>query len=367
MQPKEYFHSLDALRFFAFFKVFLLHLPITAFTWFSFIKAGGGLGVEFFFVLSGFLISYLCIKEKETLGDFNLKKFFMRRVLRIWPLYFLMVGFAFATPFILDLLNLSYSNEGYEPSAFYSLLFLENYKMMLEGTMPNVSPLGVMWSLCIEEHFYIIWGIVFLLIPARKFGVFSVIGLAVSFISKIIFTYNGWSHGEILTHLDLFCYGGLLAYLHYYKYDVLHKLIGLKPILQKRLLLFIILLMVLINPYILKEGMGLLFHSTFYGILFFILIAIFLSKENIFSINDKNPMSYLGKISYGLYVYHIIVINFLIQIFKKWGWSLDLPLYSVLFFFLSLALSVLISAISYRYFEKPFLYFKKFYRPQSTP
>ena len=362
MLRKEHFHSLDALRFFAFFKVFLLHLPITAFTWFSFIKAGGGLGVEFFFVLSGFLISFLCIREKEKGGSFNLKNFFMRRVLRIWPLYFLMVAFAFATPSILNFLDLGYSNEGYEPSAFYSLLFLENYKMMQEGMMPNVSPLGVMWSLCIEEHFYIIWGIVFLLIPARKFGIFTIIGLAISFLSKVFFTFKGWGHGEILTHLDLFCYGGLLAYIYFYKYDLFNKYIGLKPILYKRLILLFIFLMVLINPFILYEGIGLLFHTTLYGVLFFVLIALFLSKEKIFKIRDRNPMNYLGKISYGLYVYHIIVINLLIQLFKKWEWSLLSPMNAILFFFTSLLLSSLISAVSYRCFEKPFLSLKKYYR-----
>lgn len=362
MLPKEHFHSLDALRFFAFLKVFLLHLPINAFAWFSFVKAGGGLGVEFFFVLSGFLISYLCIKEKEAKTSFSLKNFFMRRVLRIWPLYYLMVAFAFATPYILNYLNLGYSNEGYEPSAFHSLLFLENYKMMQEGMMPNVSPLGVMWSLCIEEHFYIIWGIVFILIPAKKFGLFTLIGLAISFISKIYFTSMGWDHGEILTHLDLFCYGGLLAYLYFYKNALYEKYIGSWPIILKRIGVGLILLFVLINPFILNEGIGQLFHTTLYGILFFVLIALFLSKELIFKIGDKSPLNYLGKISYGLYVYHIIVINLLIQLFRGWEYNLDSPLMAFSFLVLALILSVAISGLSYRLFEKPFLKLKKYFR-----
>ena len=359
---KIHFHSLDTLRFFAFFKVFLLHLPINAFAWFSFVKAGGGLGVEFFFVLSGFLISYLCIYEKEQNQTFSLKKFFMRRILRIWPLYFLMVAFAFATPFILDFLSLTYSNEGYEPSAFYSLLFLENYKMMQEGMAPNVSPLGVMWSLCIEEHFYIIWAIVFVLIPPSRFGFFTIIGIVISFVSKLVFNHFDFDHNEILTHLDLFCYGGLLAYIYFYKNEIIEKYIGLKPIIIKRIIVIVIVALVVINPLILNEGIGLLFHSTFYGIVFIVLIALFLSLKNKFKLSESSPLNYLGKISYGLYVYHIIVINLLIQLFKKWSFDTSTWQHSILFFILALTLSIIISIASYHWFEKPFLRLKKHFR-----
>jgi len=72
---KRYFHSIDSLRFFAFLKVYLLHLPIQGdFPIFSFLKSGGGIGVSFFFVLSGFLISYLLILEKVKKNRINLKK-----------------------------------------------------------------------------------------------------------------------------------------------------------------------------------------------------------------------------------------------------------------------------------------------------
>mgnify|MGYP000356735095 CR=1 FL=1 len=94
--------------------------------------------------------------------------------------------------------------------------------MMQEGMAPNVSPLGVMWSLCIEEHFYIIWAIVFVLIPPSRFGFFTIIGIVISFVSKLVFNHFDFDHNEILTHLDLFCYGGLLAYIYFYK--LLNKL-----------------------------------------------------------------------------------------------------------------------------------------------
>lgn len=93
---KIHFHSLDALRFFAFLKVYMLHVPIQGnFPILNYIKGGGGLRVSFFFVLSGFLITYLLVFEKIQNGKIKIKKFFIRRSLRIWPLFYLIVIIVF--------------------------------------------------------------------------------------------------------------------------------------------------------------------------------------------------------------------------------------------------------------------------------
>lgn len=156
---RRHFHSFDAFRFIAFFLVFCQHLPIPESSIFYFFSKSGGVGVSFFFVLSGFLITYILLHEKVNTGRVFLKKFFVRRVLRIWPLFYAMILFAFITPLLLAKFNIAYTNEGYEPNWLCSVLFLENYKMMFTNSFPNVSPLRVMWSLCVEEHFYIVWGI----------------------------------------------------------------------------------------------------------------------------------------------------------------------------------------------------------------
>ena len=74
---KIHFHSIDALRFFAFLKVYLLHVPLQGeFPIFSYLKSGGGIGVSFFFVLSGFLITYLLVFDKIQNGQINIRNFF---------------------------------------------------------------------------------------------------------------------------------------------------------------------------------------------------------------------------------------------------------------------------------------------------
>jgi len=105
-KPQQiFFENLDGLRFLCFLAVFFFHSFHTEFQeiksdeYYTLIKKGifgnGNLGVNFFFVLSGFLITYLLIKEKEIRHKINIPFFWMRRILRIWPLYFLCVFFWF--------------------------------------------------------------------------------------------------------------------------------------------------------------------------------------------------------------------------------------------------------------------------------
>src|SRR5688572_28858033 len=96
---KQQFHTLDAFRFFAFFKVYIFHATAVVMAaegsvleWVKeHVAFGGGIGVSFFFVLSGFLITYILTTEKLNAGTINLKNFFLRRAFRIWPLFFLAV------------------------------------------------------------------------------------------------------------------------------------------------------------------------------------------------------------------------------------------------------------------------------------
>src|SRR6187402_557963 len=105
IKKRIFFPNLDGLRFICFFFVFMVHSfvtddvsinnnPVHIFLK-QYLFAGGQLGVNMFFVLSGFLITYLLLSEKEISGKINIKNFYIRRVLRIWPLYFFCVFFGF--------------------------------------------------------------------------------------------------------------------------------------------------------------------------------------------------------------------------------------------------------------------------------
>jgi peptidoglycan/LPS O-acetylase OafA/YrhL len=103
-QDKEYFGALDTLRFLAFLCVFISHIFVFSTFQFSGLKTRwiitylltqGNLGVSFFFVLSGFLITYLLLKEINRKGEISVAHFYIRRVLRIWPIYFIVTGVGF--------------------------------------------------------------------------------------------------------------------------------------------------------------------------------------------------------------------------------------------------------------------------------
>jgi peptidoglycan/LPS O-acetylase OafA/YrhL len=363
-EDKRHFHTLDALRFFAFFKVFLLHVPITHSAVFSYIRVGGDIAVQFFFVLSGFLITYIITEEKARSGRFDLKKFYIRRILRIWPLYYLLLGFVFVKPYVLSFLNIPFTDEGYDFNYLYPLAFLENYRQIFIHEGAYVSPMGVLWSVCVEEHFYIVWGFILYVVEARHLPKIFCASLVLSLASRSIFIHQGFGTYDLLTNLDLFAFGSILAYLLAEYGDVLERRINKISSPMKAGYIVFVLAFVTILPHLReKVGSNLLqiLSPTILGLMFCILLAIFLPVDSRFRLGDRNIFSRLGKYTYGLYLYHTVVINLVNQIFQKSGIGLDDSASACVYFLISLALSVLVSVLSYLFFEKHFLKLKKYF------
>jgi peptidoglycan/LPS O-acetylase OafA/YrhL len=352
---KKHFHTFDALRFFSFFVVFLHHLPIDESSFFHFFSKSGGVGVSFFFVLSGFLITYILMKEKHLNGNISLKNFLIRRILRIWPLFYTMLLFAFLTPYILKLFQLSYSDAGYAPNWLMSVLFLENYQMMITDSVPNVSPLWVMWSLCIEEHFYLVWGFVFFVIPIKKTPYLILISIFIANISRIIYSQFHLGTFDLLTNVDYFAYGAIPAYLLVIRNDIWSK-IEMIPMYVRYGLLFLTLSWVFVLPNFQNEYLD-LFAPTLYGLMFASVILFTLTHRNSIQIPDRFLMSKLGKYTYGLYLFHTIIINFLIHIKPVLPFEIDM----ITFAFIALLSTILVSMLSYHLFEKQFLKLKKYF------
>ena len=351
---RQHFHSFDALRFFSFLLVFLLHLPKTENPYLDFFLKSGGLGVMFFFVLSGFLITYILLHEKKHQGQIVLKSFFLRRILRIWPLFYAMIGFAYLTPYVLKQFNLSFSNQGYEPNLFLSLFFAENYKMMMTQNFPDGAPLRVMWSICIEEHFYLIWGILIFLIPINKTLRLITLSIVLANFTRFLYSCFEIEPLDLFSHLDYFAFGAIPAYLLLERGEYLAFLekISLR---WKRLFFVFVLGFIFILPN-LELGFLKFLEPSFWGLMFALSLVFTLGKKNEIKLNDDWWFSKLGTYTYGLYLYHTIVILFFIQVFKYCSYSNWYLLAG-----LSLGLSIVLSVFSYHWFEKPFLKLKKYF------
>lgn len=355
ISKRKYFHTFDALRFFSFFIVFLHHTPISKNSFFDIFGHSGGIGVSFFFVLSGFLITYILLFEKLKYSKISLKRFYMRRILRIWPLFYAMVLFAFATPFILQLLNLPYSSEGYKPELWTSLLFLENYKMMITGTFPDGAPLRVMWSLCVEEHFYIIWGIIFYFFQVKDIPLLIFISIVFSFFIKILYHFWDIPTADVLSNLDYFAFGAIPAYILLQKNIIIDKVANFK-VGYKYLILFFTLAFIFISPTI-SWNWWQFFDSIAFGILFSLIILFILPDKNYLYISNDNIFSKLGIYTYSLYLFHTIFISFLLQINKIISFELNNFMIAVI----ALLLTISASFVSYHVFEKQFLKLKKYF------
>ena len=161
----QYFKNLNGLRFIAAFLVIIHHIEqfknlwnIPNFYYKSSIKSLGDVGVTVFFVLSGFLITYILLKEKQKTGTINIISFYIKRILRIWPLYFLLMILGL---FVFNKLPFANTEDLYVN--FYEFFYIKlilyifilpNVVLQLFGAVPLISQL---WSIGIEEQFYLFW------------------------------------------------------------------------------------------------------------------------------------------------------------------------------------------------------------------
>jgi len=349
--------GLDVLRFIAFFKVFLLHLPMGENTpTFNFLKQGGGTGVAVFFVLSGFLISMLLIEQKKIKFDLiDARTFFLRRSLRIWPLYFLGVILAYLGIYLMDKIGWAgTTHEGmYKPNPIFSFLFLENYKMIWENASPQGAPLSVFWSLCIEEHFYIFWIFLFWKFPLNDLPKIWIglwcFSIALRFFWPMLETDIILSGGELFSSLDYFVAGSLLAFYFKSIYNFLFE----KSIVYIRYIFIISAFLYLLFQHVFYSELG-VWGITISAVVYAYMILFFAQWVNFKSYSVGFIFARIGTLTYGLYVFHTPVILFLSKIWDK----LNLTYSNIsLFFFvlISFCISLVISFVSYKYFEMYFL------------
>jgi len=356
---KIYFENLNAIRFIAACFVVVLHIEQLKIAYHvstqqvsRIVMEFGRLGVNLFFVLSGFLISYLLFKEKEVTQTINVKNFYIRRILRIWPLYFLIIFSAF---FILPFIDF-FTMEGYDRAVVwhnlpYKLLlyifFLPNLVVHIFGFLPYVAQT---WTIGAEEQFYFVWPILNKKIKNKWLLMFGVIFiyLLVKFslpylpqTKAIRIFYNFWRYMPI----DMMAIGGVFALIIY---ENNANILWLRKILFSKIFQVAILLSTILC--IVKGFAVPYFHYEMYGVLFGILICNFAANERrIFSM-ENIVSNYLGKISYGLYMYNPIAIIIAIKLLQQFKLANDYFIYP-----LSFLVVILIAALSYELFEKRFI------------
>jgi peptidoglycan/LPS O-acetylase OafA/YrhL len=377
MNNKTFFPHLDALRFFAFFAVFVHHAfislgyynsnPTFKFIHKNFLSAGG-LGVSFFFVLSGFLITHLLLEEKENNGRIDIKKFYIRRMLRIWPLYFLIVVLAlFVFPLFKDAVPayfpIRFATNKLNPWLYVG--FAGNFDYLWNG-ISNVL-IGILWSVSIEEQFYLFWPLIIAFVPKKRLlPTFLLIILASTLFR--FFCTNGGSL-KIISYHSFSCVsdlaiGAVLAYLATNKKFI--ERVERMPGLAIESIYFVGFALLPFREYIWKFGV----HYVHAAAILPVLIAVFFAfvimeqcyaRHSFFKAGNLKMISKLGTYSYGLYCYHMTV--FCVVLLCCWFAGLRITginYYQLLIVsVISLLLTIGISKVSYFYFEKKFLDLKK--------
>lgn len=367
MTKKVYFENLDGLRFLCFLSVFFFHSFHTDFDYikttdiYHFIKKGifgnGNLGVNFFFVLSGFLITYLLIEEKKLNGQIDIKKFWIRRILRIWPLFYLCVIIGF---FIFPFLKSAFGQEPNESASIgYYLTFTNNFDLIKNG-LPDASILGVLWSVAIEEQFYFVWPIILYLLPIKKYYLaFSTIIIGSLIFRGLNNNYMAHEHHTLSCIGDM-AIGAFGAWLIQTNENFKTKIQYLKPIYISFIYISFFTVYIFRDEILMNNNLFLnvVERPIIATVILLIILEQCFSDKSIFKMSKFKLLSKWGTISYGLYCLHFIGILIVTTLTKKYSLNTELWQVFIIDTSFALTLTIVISLISYNIFEKPFLKLK---------
>lgn len=377
MNKGGYIKSLDGLRAIAILLVLSLHTGVIHFGW---------IGVQLFFVLSGYLITGILWKEKsrEESISHKLKKFWVRRSLRILPLYF---GYLL----ILSLAYLFFHfPASYRAYIVYLLTYSYNFTRGLPGWTMEPA-FAHLWSLAIEEQFYLLFPLVLFFGTRRFIRVFMwvviIVAPLVRFLLGQYFIRRGFGgetlativYWNTLSQLDAFFMGGMISVLS------LDKSIRKPHILFGGSLLLVLLAGVLNythqgfhNFFLTDLGYGFgqagnyayVWQYSLLNVLFagFILVLVSGHTQNLFprmrNILENKWMVNIGKVSYGMYIYHWMIWYYLFENTVKpanhylWRVGLYLPYLAVVY---------VVASLSFRFYENYFIKLKDRFFPASAP
>ena len=343
-QNKRYFSSLDGLRFLSILGVIWHHTVsnkgyLKQYNFFS----DGHLGVQLFFAISGFLITTLLLRENIKHKDISLKKFYMRRTLRIFPLYYAVLLIYIGVVYFLE-------KDSSRSLAFWNNLipyftYTSNWFVRLDPVKGTVFFFA--WSLATEEQFYLIWPSVEKYFRKLWWTIPSIIFCLKILINNKIFLNNTFIGLVVQKIPETIIFG--VMYAHYLfdrrYFSIIYKLIGYK---WSSLLIFLLLLLSVIFN----------LHSVIiYFLMATFIISCVLREDHYLSSFFKIKVFVkMGVVSYGMYLYHMLCANAVWRVINYLNIS-----HISLHFILTLLVTFGVSIISFKTFEKYFLDLKEKY------
>lgn len=297
----------------------------------------GHIGVSIFFVLSGFLITTLLIQEKESTGRIDIIAFIKRRAIRIFPLYYLSIFF---------LMFMDYTGKASIPNCSYPFALTYTVNFINKGC--DHSTISHFWSLSVEEHFYLLWPLIFML--GKRFSaivatvlVLACINLGTLFIQHVDSWYpNRWTFPAML---PILC-GCVTA--------IIHKHWSLSFIFDDKVRSNVVLVAILAglcSPAFVTSYIPWL--TSMCALLVYIKSH---QTSSLVRILEFKPLAYIGLISYGLYVWQGVFTG---NGPYRTGAAFPPPIYTGLW------LTFIVAPLSYVLFERPILNLKKKYSWQS--
>ena len=355
---KHYLPQLDNIRGIAVILVIVSHW-LTGDHFINRFISNGAVGVTIFFVLSGFLITGILLKSKQAIqqGTDSFSKaivaFYFKRALRIFPVYYFLI-------FVLFIAQDKYLLQGLGWHLAYASNFYFYFYEAFEGGVT------VFWSLSVEEQFYLFWPAIIFFTPYKRMQFVFFIGISIAFIFRYLIVTNASFTGRLLLpgSFDSFCIGGWVAYAHFFPKTRLNTILikfGNSAVL---LSLFIFASSFLVNIH--AEP-----HNSFFNASYFLLISISFGiwisnaakgvKTGVFKhILDNRILRYIGKISYGMYLFHMFIPNL---------YGIDFPpilgpFSMYIIFAIRISVLVAVASLSWFLLEKPILNLKSIVEPR---
>lgn len=363
---KVYFKNIDALRFWAFLAVFISHMFVANDVRFSSLieyihnclSFYSLLAICFFFALSGFLITWRILAEIKSKKTFYLKFFYIRRSLRIWPLYFLIVGIAYGAIYALNQKGI---NTYDLPEIYWFASFTINFYL---GYINDnlLFFLAFLWTIAVEEQFYLFWGICMYFF--HKNIQWMIILLLATYIVYSILVISGFIqlvYFNSLNYIIYFTSGIFLAFICFNSHNYCKSLNKLSPVFWKVFYSVFFVSLFVFQSHQLSDTLYVLRQAFYAGCFLLILYDQCFNHTPLFNAGFSSAINYLGKVSYGLYCWHGLVITLILKsaLYLKIE-ECNINVF-IIYPLLSLVLTIGISVISYELFERKFLKLKHYF------